>query len=86
MRETYLKKMESAFPSEVQDCKKYMDLAKQAETEGEDDLAEGFMEMAQDEYTHAQFIYQEITSEDRFVSDAHKQMWDELEKMMGGMF
>lgn len=86
MRETFLKKMETAFPEEMQDARKYFEMAKDADAAGEDDLAEGFMEMAHDEYTHAQFIYEELTDAGHPIGEAHKKMWDELDSMMGKMF
>lgn len=86
MRDMFFKKMESAFPEEMQDARKYFEMAKQADEAGEEGLAEGFMEMAHDEYTHAQFIYNEMVEEHHPIGDAHKKMWEELDAMMGNLF
>lgn len=64
----------------------FLALLKQADEAGEEDLAEGFMEMAHEEYTHAQFIYNEMVEEHHPIGDAHKKMWEELDAMMGNLF
>lgn len=86
MRDMFIKKMETAFPEEMQDARKYFEMAKEADAAGEEDLAEGFMEMAHDEYTHAQFIYNEMMDEHHPIVDAYKKMWEELDSMMVNLF
>lgn len=86
MRDAFIKKMEPAFPEEMQSARKYLQMAKEADAAGEEDISEGFMEMAHDEYTHAQFMYNEMCEEGHEICEAHKKMWEELDMMMGQMF
>lgn len=86
MRDAFIKKMEPAFPEEMQSARKYLQMAKEADAAGEEDLAEGLMEMAHDEYTHAQFMYSEMCEEGHEICEAHKKMWEELDMMMGQTF
>lgn len=86
MRDAFMKKMEPAFPEEMQSARKYFQMAQEADSAGEEDLAEGFMEMAHDEYTHAQFMYEEMCDAGYSICEAHKKMWEELDTMMGQTF
>lgn len=80
------KHMSTHFSSEIDGANAYLDMAEKAEEMGENELMNGLLDMAEDEYSHAEFI--KTIMDDKHVEIpaemVHK--FEELEKRMDSIF
>lgn len=84
--EEITKHMLAKFGEEIEDAGKYCDLGVAAEALGWDYSAEGFYEMARDEYTHAMFLEDALTKYNVPIPEDHKKKFHELEERMERKF
>lgn len=74
------------FGEEMEDAKKYLCMAKVADSAGMEEDAHYLLEMAKDEYTHAAFIHDFMERHDMWISEEHKERYHELEEKMAEFF
>lgn len=84
--EELTKAMLADFGEEIAGANKYCDMAKAAEDLGWDKTAEGFYEMARDEYTHAIYIEDVMETYHVPIPEDHKKKFHELEERMERTF
>lgn len=84
--EELTKAMLKDFGEEIDDANKYCDMAKAAEELGWDRTAEGFYEMARDEYTHAVFIKDVMETYRVPIPEEHHKKFHELEERIEETF
>lgn len=84
--EELTKAMLKDFGEEIDDANKYCDMAKAAEELGWDRTAEGFYEMARDEYTHAAFLEDVMEKYHVPIPEEHHKKFHELEERMEETF
>lgn len=85
-KEEITKAMLANFGEEIADANKYCDMGMASEELGWEYLAEGFYEMARDEYTHASFIEDSLTKYHIAIPEDHKKKFEELEERMEKKF
>lgn len=72
--------------NEIEGFNNYVAMAEIAEEKGEDDLCEYLMEMAEDEYSHARFIYKYAKERCCSISDECKEKYKCMESKYMSFF
>lgn len=85
-REELAKHLLTNFAKEVDDADKYYTMAMTAEETDYADLSYGLIEMAKDEYTHAQFIMNTMTEMGFDIPAEEKAKWAALDDKMHDSF
>lgn len=85
-RDEIMKHLHTNFMEEVKDAEKYCDMAEAAESMERPDLYEGLCEMANDEYTHAEFICMVMKQEGEHLTAEEETKWHDLESRMESLF
>lgn len=74
------------FMDEIEDSNKYLDMAVAAEEMGHERLAKGLYLMAYDEYTHADFIHDNLVDWGCEIPEKEMMMWHELKERIHRKF
>lgn len=74
------------FAEEIADTKKYLCMAKIADSAGMEDDSHYLLEMARDEYTHVRFIHEFMEKHNIRILEAHERCYKELEGKMTEFF
>ncbi len=74
------------FLDEIEDCNKYLDMAKDAENLKHDQLVQGLYAIAWDEYTHARFIHAYLVDWGFTIPDNELLKWHELRERVDRKF
>lgn len=86
MSEDMMKYFTCHVEDEMKGATEYLDKMAEMKAAGMHDLAEGFYEMAEDEYSHAKYLIGEIMKSGGHLSPDHITAWDALEKRMAYSF
>lgn len=78
--------LQKDFSEEIEDSKKYLCMAKIAESAGDYHDCHYLLEMAKDEYTHACFIRDFMLRHDMHISDVQECCYKKLEERMSEFF
>lgn len=85
MKKFYHEMMED-FPDEINDANKYLDFARMAKKHGDEEIAEGLIEIAKDEYTHAHFIREILIDEGLEMKPGVNEAFEMLKKRVERIF
>ena len=85
-KEEISKHLLTRFAAEMEDATNYHTMAETAEKMGKYDLVDGLIDMAKDEYTHAEFIKMTMENMDVTIPDEHQKKWDVLEEKFKDLF
>lgn len=78
--------LQEDFSEEIADAKKYLCMAKIADSADDEHDCHYLLEMAKDEYTHAAFIYDFMERHDLCIPEEHKECYDKLKEEMAEFF
>ena len=80
------KTFEKDFCDEIEDCNKYHKMAQAAKALGKEELAEGLMDVAYDEYTHAKFIHMMLSEWSCEIPEKSLMKWHALKERAEHIF
>lgn len=69
--EKWMEELHEQLPEEIEDAAKYMRLSRCAEADGYPSAAHYLLEIAYDEYTHADYIRDELTDLGEYKPEEH---------------
>lgn len=78
--------LQKDFSEEIADSKKYLCMAKIADSVGDHHDCHYLLEMAKDEYTHAAFIHDFMERHDLCISEEHEMCYIKLKEEMAKFF
>lgn len=78
--------LEKDFADEIADSKRYLCMAKVADSANDHKDSHYLLEMAKDEFTHARFIYWFMRKHDMWIAEDQEKKYHELAEEMNKFF